>query len=134
MQLSRQMILSVSAAFLIGACSQSEPEAPVSAEPAMEAAAEMEQDLTAILSSDTRSEEDRARDASRKPSEVLDFLGIETGMDLVDLMAAGGWYSEVLSLTVGADGSVAAQNPPFILAFRDGANGIALDKRIGARL
>jgi predicted methyltransferase len=100
----------------------------------MEAAAKMEQNLAAILSSDSRSEVDRARDAGRKPSEVLNFLGIEAGMDVVNLMAASGWYSEVLGLATGIDGNVAAQNSPFILAFRDGANGIALDKRIGGRL
>lgn len=134
MRLIRQIIFGISAALFVAACSQSEPEAPASAEPAMEAAAEMEQDLAAILANGSRSAEDRARDAARKPDAVLEFLGIEAGMAVVDLMAASGWYSEVLSLAVGADGSVAAQNPPFILAFRDGANGIALDKRIDGRL
>ena len=134
MQLSRQIILSVSAAFLIGACSQSEPEAPVSAEPAMEAAAEMEQDLTAILSSDSRSEEDRARDASRKPSEVLDFLGHRNwhGCSRLDgcrwLVFRGTRPYRRCKRQRGS------AKPPFILAFRDGANGIALNKRIGARL
>lgn len=134
MRLTKRIIIGISAAILIAACSQSEPEMPASVEPAMQATAEPERNLAAILAGDSRSEEDRARDAARKPVQVLEFLGIEPGMDVVDLMAAGGWYSEVLSLAVGTDGSVAAQNPPFILAFRDGANGIALDKRIGDRL
>lgn len=134
MRSTKQIVLGISAAFIVCACSQTESEAPAVAEPAMDAAPTMERDLAAILSGGSRSAEDSARDAGRKPVEVLEFLGIEAGMDVVDLMAAGGWYSEVLSLAVGADGSVAAQNPPFILAFRDGANGIALDKRIGGRL
>ena len=91
-------------------------------------------DLAASLAGDSRSDEDRARDAGRKPAEVLALLGVEPGMAVIDLMAAGGWYSEVLSHAVGADGSVTAQNPPFILGFRDGAYGVALDERIGDRL
>ncbi len=134
MRLAKQVFLGFSATILIGACSQSEPEAPASAAPPMESSAQMERDLASILASPSRSEEDRARDAGRKPDQVLEFLGIQAGMSVVDLMAAGGWYSEVLGLAVGPDGSVAAQNPPFILAFRDGANGIALDNRIGDRL
>ncbi|MDX1480239.1 MAG: hypothetical protein R3315_01105 [Woeseiaceae bacterium] len=86
--------------------------------------------LAERIASDSRSETDRARDAGRKPAEVLEFLGVEAGMDVIDVMAAGGWYTEVLAHAVGEDGSVAAQNPDWILAFRDGAN----DKALAARL
>lgn len=86
--------------------------------------------LAERIATDTRSEADRARDAGRKPAEVLEFLGVEAGMDVIDVMAAGGWYTEVLAHAVGEEGSVAAQNPDWILAFRDGAN----DKALAARL
>ncbi len=86
--------------------------------------------LAERIASDTRSEADRARDAGRKPAEVLEYLGVEAGMSVIDIMAAGGWYTEVLSNAVGDDGHVAAQNPDFILQFRDGAN----DKALNARL
>lgn len=82
------------------------------------------------IATDTRSADDRARDAGRKPAEVLDYLGVEAGMSVVDIMAAGGWCTEVLSHAVDSDGHVAAQNPHFILQFRDGAN----DKAMNARL
>ena len=91
--------------------------------------------LAERIASDTRSEEDRARDAGRKPAEVLEYLGVEAGMSVIDIMAAGGWYTEVLSHAVGDDGRVAAQNPDFILQFRDGANDKALNARLdGNRL
>lgn len=77
-----------------------------------------------------RSEEDRARDAARKPAEVLAFLGLEQGDVVVDVWAAGGWYSEVLSEAVGPDGTVYSQNPPSVLAMRDGH----YDKLLTARL
>jgi len=123
-------VFCITSAFMLSACGQSEPESPAVAEPATEAPI----DLREMLAGDTRSEEDKGRDAGRKPADVLEFLGVESGMAVIDLMAAGGWYSEVLSIAVGEDGSVTAQNPPFILGFRDGAYGIALDERIGDRL
>ena len=85
-------------------------------------------DLAADLSA--RSEEDRARDAGRKPAEVLAWLGIGPGMSVMDLVASGGWYTEVLSVAVGPEGVVYAQNPPMIFEFRDGF----YDKTLSARL
>jgi predicted methyltransferase len=82
------------------------------------------------LSDSARSEADKQRDADRKPAEVIEFIGIEPGMTIMDVMAASGWYTEVLSLAVGDAGKVYAQNPAFILEFRDGAN----DKALAARL
>ena len=81
-------------------------------------------------SPDNRSEEDRARDAGRKPFEVVAFVGIEPGMNVLDVMAAAGWYTEVLSVAVGPEGHVTAQNTAGSLQRRDGAN----EKAITARL
>jgi predicted methyltransferase len=86
---------------------------------------------TAIAAIPGRSEEDAARDAGRKPAEVLAFLGLEPGMRVLDVMASGGWYSEVLAGAVGPDGVVLVQNPPALLAMRDGAYGKALVARFG---
>lgn len=77
-----------------------------------------------------RPEADRARDANRKPQSVLEILGIGEGMRVMDVIAAGGYYTEVLSDAVGKSGKVYAQNPPMVLRFRDGAN----DKALSARL
>lgn len=59
-----------------------------------------------------RSAEDRARDAARKPREVLEFAGIGAGMTVLDYVAGGGWYTEVLSAAVGPGGKVIAHNTP----------------------
>ncbi len=87
-------------------------------------------DLAAALDNPNRPEADKERDAGRKPAEVVVFVGIEPGMTVLDVMASGGWYTEVLSVAVGPDGTVYAQNEPAALARRDGAN----DKAITARL
>lgn len=87
-------------------------------------------DLATLLASASRGEADRARDAGRKPADVIAYLGIQPGMKVVDIIAAGGWYTEVLSLAVGPDGHVASQNPPRVLQMRDGANEKALSERL----
>jgi len=139
-------LFGMTAVFLLAGCGPSGPDAPPSPEPAAateaappapEPAAEMAAspaDLASLLAGDSRSAADKERDAGRKPAEVLAFLGVEPGMDVIDLMAASGWYSEVLSLAVGPEGSVTAQNPPWMLAFRDGAYGTELTARIEGRL
>jgi len=86
--------------------------------------------LKAALDQPSRPEADRARDAGRKPAEVITFLGFEEGMRVMDVIAAGGYYTEVLSIAVGEDGTVYAQNPPAVLQFRDGANDKALTERL----
>lgn len=91
--------------------------------------------LAARLAAETRSAEDRARDAGRRPAEVIAFLGIGPGDTVVDLIAAGGYYTEVLSLAVGPTGKVYAQNSAYVLQMREGANEKAISKRLeGGRL
>ena len=65
----------------------------------------------AALASAERPAEEKVRDASRKPEEVLSFVGIEAGMTVLELFAGGGWYTEALSAAVGPEGMVYAQNP-----------------------
>ena len=129
-------MLGIVSAFILGACGPSAPEAPAEPEapPAEPAAAPVEPapDLAALLAD--RSEEDRARDAGRKPVEVLGVLGVEPGMDALDLIAAGGWYTAVLSAAVGDEGTVTAQNPGWMHAFRDGEITAGIDTRISGGL
>jgi len=87
-------------------------------------------DLESKLASKDRAESDRARDATRRPVAVVEFLGIEPGMTVVDLIAASGYYSEVLAHAVGRKGKVYAQNNEYLLQMRDGVN----EKAISARL
>ncbi|MEM7077935.1 MAG: SAM-dependent methyltransferase [Pseudomonadota bacterium] len=82
-----------------------------------------------------RPQQDVARDAGRKPFAVLDFLGVASGMTTLDLIASGGYYSEVLAQRVGPQGRVYAQNPAVALRFYSGRNDRALQARLaGARL
>lgn len=55
---------------------------------------------------------DIARDAGRKPDQVLKFLGVKHGMKVWDHASSTGYYTAVLSEAVGKSGMVYAQNRP----------------------
>jgi len=79
---------------------------------ASDSAAETAPDFAAAVSDPGRDETDIKLDESRKPAELLAFMGLETGDSAVDLFAGGGYYSEIIGRAVGPDGSVVAVNPP----------------------
>lgn len=57
-----------------------------------------------------RSAADLKRDAGEKPAEMMRLAGIKPGMNVVDVLAAGGYYSELLSYVVGPKGHVLLLN------------------------
>lgn len=87
-------------------------------------------DLAAALASANRPAEDKARDADRKPAELLQFFGVQPGMTAVDVIALGGYITEALSVAVGPNGKVYAQNPPIALQLRDGMYAKAITDRL----
>ena len=88
-----------------------------------------------LANAPNRSDDDKERDAQRKPDQVLTFLGLRSGDTVLDIWSSGGWYSEVLSIVVGPEGKVLSQNSPAVLAFRDGYYDQALSVRLdGDRL
>jgi predicted methyltransferase len=124
----RWLSLSMLAALLAACAMQSEKGGAASKSWKVE-------DLRSALSTPTRKEEDRARDADRKPADLMVALGVKPGMTAVDVMAAGGWMTEVLSVAVGSTGKVYAQNPAAFLQFNNGAYGKAIAQRLeGNRL
>ena len=56
-----------------------------------------------------RSSQDRSRDASRKPLEILPFIGLVSGMTVLDMGAGGGYTTELAARIVGGNGIVYAQ-------------------------
>ena len=66
--------------------------------------------IAEALASPQRIEADRARDPLRKPDQVLTFFEIKPGMRVLDLFSGGGYYTEILSRVVGANGSVVSHN------------------------
>jgi predicted methyltransferase len=66
-------------------------------------------DFLEKLEAPERPAEDKARDGSRRPLQVLEYLGIDTGMTVIDVAAGEGWFTEVLSAGVGPGGRVIMQ-------------------------
>ena len=65
---------------------------------------------TAVAAPD-RPAEARALDASRRPAEVLQWLGVRQGMDVADLISGTGYWAEIMAHVVGPQGSVTAYEP-----------------------
>jgi len=74
-----------------------------------------------VLADPARPEEHRARDAGRKPGQVLEFFDIGAGDHVADLLAGGGYYTRILARVVGPDGEVYAGNNPFFQRFGEEA-------------
>lgn len=67
------------------------------------------------VASEARLPEDRARDAGRKPAEVLSFFGVAPGMTVMEFGAGGGYFCELMARIVGPEGLAIAQNFYFFL-------------------
>ena len=96
------------AVFLVAGCGQA--TAPAESGPANSGGTSLQPVYVAAVNHPGRTGADRERDANRKPGEVLEFFGIEPGMDVLDMYSGGGYYTEIVSRIVGPDGSVHAHS------------------------
>jgi len=103
---------SVLIALCLAACGRSEQQAAPAPDAATKRAAEAATAIAAALSATDRFAGDGEEDEWRHPRAVLRFLGIEPGMQVLDYFAGSGYYSELLSRTVGPSGSVIVYNNP----------------------
>lgn len=69
-------------------------------------AATFQENVVDALSAPTRTPDEIARDKNRKPVETLAFAGLTVGMDVLELVPGGGWYTKLLLPALGDDGSV----------------------------
>jgi predicted methyltransferase len=72
-------------------------------------------DYRTIVAAPDRTDADRALDAGRNPAALLAFAGIRPGMRVAELMAGGGYTTELLARAVAPDGRVWAQNNRLVL-------------------
>lgn len=62
--------------------------------------------IESAINSPERPEGEIARDARRKPAEVMEFIGVKPGMKIADLLGGAGYYTELFSRAVGDEGKV----------------------------
>lgn len=111
------------------ACNPTEPAATAPAAPEAAAPAPAP-DYASLLANPARPVADAARDASRKPTDVLAFSKVMTGNTVLEIEAGGGYYTELLASAVGPSGKVIMQNPNFGPEFEKDVAARVLDNRL----
>lgn len=88
--------------------------------------------VAAAVADDARPEADRARDVGRKPAEIVSFTGVKPGDKVAEMIPGGGYYTRILSKTVGPNGKVYALVPEFFASRPGGLDAInALAAQLG---
>ena len=75
------------------------------------AAAPLPAYVAAAISDKSRPAEDIARDADRKPAEMLAFAGIKPGDRIIELVPGKGYFTRIFAKAVGSTGHVYAFIP-----------------------
>lgn len=93
--------------------------------------------IASAVANPARPAEDVAHDADRKPAETLTFFEVRPGEVVFEFVAGGGYFTELLSRTVGDTGRVVATREdakriadnrlPNVTAAEDGEWGLAPD-------
>ena len=81
------------------------------------ASAAVPANITAALADKGRPAADAARDAVRKPGELLAFGGVKSGGKVADLIMGGGYFTRILAAAVGSTGQVYAYQPTEFIQF-----------------
>jgi predicted methyltransferase len=83
----------------------------VSASPSIVAAAPPRAGIAAAVASDERSPDNVKLDESRKPAELLKFLGLRPGMRVADPFGGNFYWAEITGRAVGPSGHVTVWEP-----------------------
>lgn len=68
--------------------------------------------LEQVIAGEHRSPQFAARDAARKPKAVLEFLGVEPAMTVVEIWPGGGYWTEILGPYLREHGAYYISVPP----------------------
>lgn len=77
------------------------------------------------IASSERPEADRARDANRKPLEVLGFAGVKAGDKVGDYAAGSGYFTRLFAAIVGPSGHVYASVPAPLYKYQSIVRGLS---------
>lgn len=88
------------------------------------------------VESDSRVDDQKARDAGRKPAEVLTLADLNEGDHVAEMSTFGQYYTPMLVEAVGPSGKVEMYDLPLLAGFNEGAVGEAgqafADARVNA--
>jgi predicted methyltransferase len=74
-------------------------------------AASASQQIADAVADKSRPEADRARDADRKPAELIALTGLHAGAKVGEMLPGGGYFTRIFSKVVGPQGVVYAMVP-----------------------
>jgi predicted methyltransferase len=95
---------------------------------AASAAGSIPANIAAAVANPNRPQADRDRDAARKPAEVLAFIKVKPGEQVLELIPGGGYFTRLLSGAVGPKGHVTEAVPQRGGGdVRQTSNGVAAD-------
>jgi predicted methyltransferase len=87
--------------------------------------------ITAAVNDASRPDADKARDADRKPGDMLAFAGLKPGGKVADVIPGGGYFTRIFAKAIGPKGRVYAFVPDELLKKRataaDGLKTLATD-------
>src|SRR5450755_4429176 len=87
--------------------------------------------INAAVNDASRPDADKARDADRKPGEMLAFSGLKPGANVADMIPGGGYFTRLFAKAAGPKGHVYAFVPDELLKKRataaDGMKALAAD-------
>jgi predicted methyltransferase len=95
--------------------------------------------MTAALADPSRPEADRARDAARKPAEILAFAGVKPGHKVADFIMGGGSWTRILAgvqfrAAYGTDQDAAVKGRANVVPSRDSLTAAAFPEPLDAVL
>ena len=73
---------------------------------ALTASADLQEDVTAAMASELRTDAEKARDRNRKPVATLEFFGLTSDMRVLELLPGGGWYTKLLGPVLEDNGKL----------------------------
>ena len=101
---ARRSMLSAAVVCIVSACAMA---------PGMKAPAALtDAQIAAIVNSADRTAADRENDKRRKPEQMLAFIGLRPSMVALDIVAGGGYTTELLARGIGPTGKVFGQAQP----------------------
>src|SRR4051812_34378626 len=71
--------------------------------------------IAAPIATPSRPDKDKARDADRKPAEMLEFAKVMPGQTVIDYLPGKGYFTRIFSTAVGSKGAVYAVMPQVVV-------------------
>ena len=109
--MGRHAVFLCAAILLLASAAAAQSTADVPAGATVQATVPGDPIAAAVADIAARTPDNVKLDESRKPVDVLRFLGLEPGMAVIDMFGANRYWAEIIARAVGTYGSVIVWHP-----------------------